>query len=278
MSPLQAWLSPAGRKLRFNRFGATGRSCRLSVVATRKRPLAPSAAPVLLHQPLYPLLAYTNAVLDQLPPDARPAVGSAMFRVHRTDMGQQCRITQVPTLHLPPCQVLMKPRHACLKHPPLHTDRPAAPMAFDAGILHFWPFAKNAVAFPTMSRSIFTRASSARKRLISICSGVTPVLLPTSFSFPARFALTQFDSVCSTTPRLRAASAMLCPDSTSRTASSLNSSVYLPRFPFLIYVPFPLLKQFPKGYVLRGQAHSPAGRFHRGVSSTESARRQGGVE
>src|SRR5215469_3755631 len=177
-----------------------------------------------------------------------------MFRVHRTDMGQQCRITQVPTWDLPPRQVLMKPRHAYLKHPALHTDRPGAPMAFHEGILHFWPFAKYAVASPRISRSIFTRASSARKRLISICSGVTPALPLPSFSFPAGFALTQFDSVCSTTPTLRAASAMLCPDSTSRTASSLNSSVYLPRFPFLIHVPFPLLEQFAKGYVLRGQA------------------------
>src|SRR6516162_5728738 len=79
-----------------------------------------------------------------------------MFRVHRTDMGQQCRITQMPTLDLPPCQVLMKPRHAYLKHPALHTDRPEAPMAFDEGILHFWPFAKYAVAFPRMSRYLAT--------------------------------------------------------------------------------------------------------------------------
>src|SRR5215472_10099349 len=31
---------------------------------------------------------------------------------------------------------------------------------------------------------------------------------------------------------------MLWPDSASRTASCLNSSVYLPRFPFLIFRPF----------------------------------------
>ncbi len=49
-------------------------------------------------------------------------------------------------------------------------------MAFNKGILHFWPFAKYAVAFPRMSRSIVTRASSARRRLISICSAVTPAL------------------------------------------------------------------------------------------------------
>ena len=78
-----------------------------------------------------------------------------------------------------------------------------------------------------MSRSIFTRANSARKRLISICSAVTPDLPLTSFSLPSRFAFTQLDSVCSTTPRLRDVSVMLWPDSTSRTASCLNSSVYL---------------------------------------------------
>jgi hypothetical protein len=87
-------------------------------------------------------------------------------------------------------------------------------------------------------------------------TAVTPDLPLTSFNFPARFNFTQFESVCSTTPRLRAASAMPWPDSTSRTASSLNSSVYRPRFPFLIHVPFPLLTQFAKGYVLRGQGQT----------------------
>jgi hypothetical protein len=32
--------------------------------------------------------------------------------------------------------------------------------------------------------------------------------------------------------------------------------VYLPRFPFLIFVSLSLLKQLAKGYVLRGQGHS----------------------
>src|SRR6266700_3880486 len=104
-----------------------------------------------------------------------------------------------------------------------------------------------AVAFPRMSRSIVARASSARKRLISICSAVTPALPLTSLSVPDRCALTQFDKVCSTTPRLRAAAAMLWPDSTSRTASCLNSSVYLPRFPFLTLRLPSLLHPFAKG-------------------------------
>ena len=38
-------------------------------------------------------------------------------------------------------------------------------MAFNKGVFHFWPFAMYAVAFSRMSRSIVTRASSARKRV-----------------------------------------------------------------------------------------------------------------
>src|SRR5665811_1437286 len=136
----------------------------------------------------------------------------------------------------PPGTMLMKTGDAHTKYPALHTDRPETPMTFDEGILHFWPLAKYAVAFPRMSRSIVTRANSARKRLISICSAVTALLPTAPFNVPARRNLTQWDRVCSTTPRLRAADATLCPDSTSRTASCLNSSVYRPRFPFLIFV------------------------------------------
>jgi hypothetical protein len=57
---------------------------------------------------------------------------------------------------------------------------------------------------------------------------------------------------------VRAASARLWPDSTTRTASCLNSSLYRPRFPFLIFVSLSLLHQLAKGYVLRGQAHTSA--------------------
>jgi len=44
---------------------------------------------------------------------------------------------------------------------------------------------KYALAFPRMSRSIFTRANSARSRLISICSALTN-LLSAPASLPAR--------------------------------------------------------------------------------------------
>jgi len=43
----------------------------------------------------------------------------------------------------------------------------------DKGVLHRCALAKYAVAFSSMSRSIFSRAFSARKRLISICSALT---------------------------------------------------------------------------------------------------------
>src|ERR1039458_7407258 len=129
----------------------------------------------------------------------------------------------------------MVARDAHQQHPALHTDRPDQLVALNKGVLHFWPFAKYAVAFPRMSRSIVTRASSARRRLISICSALTCGFPLAPFNVPPRCALTQLYKVCSTTPRLRATAAWLWPNSTSRAASCLNSSVYLPRFPFLIF-------------------------------------------
>lgn len=107
-------------------------------------------------------------------------------------------------------------------------------MAFDKGILHFWSFAKYAVAFPDCRAPPSLALNWARKRAISISSAFTPGLPLTSFSVGPRCALTQFDSVCSTTSRLRAASAMPCPDSTSR----LDFSLYLPRFPSSSAFPF----------------------------------------
>ena len=71
-------------------------------------------------------------------------------------------------------------------------------MGLDEGVLQIDPLAKYAVAFPRMSRSIFTRANSARSRLISICSALTG-LLSAPVSLPCLRALTQLNSVWSTT-------------------------------------------------------------------------------
>jgi len=73
-------------------------------------------------------------------------------------------------------------------------------------------------------RVIPPRACSARSRLIPICSALT-TLLSAPLGLPSRCALTQLNSVCSTTLSDLAAAAMLCPPSTSLTASRLNSSV-----------------------------------------------------
>src|ERR1039458_8982443 len=182
------------------------RSNRQTVSAVRGRDpetaLAAGANAVLLHQPLHPLLAHANALSPQLPPDPRPAVGSAIRRINGADMHQQRLITQMATLHNIPSanQVFMVTGHAHPQNSTLHADGPHPPVTLNKGVLHFWPFAKYAVAFPRMSRSILTRANSARKRLISICSALTALLLEAPCSRPSRFALTQLNSVCSTTP------------------------------------------------------------------------------
>src|ERR1039458_7893137 len=158
------------------------RSNRQTVSAVRGRDpetaLAAGANAVLLHQPLHPLLAHANALSPQLPPDPRPAVGSAIRRINGADMHQQRLITQMATLHNIPSanQVFMVTGHAPPQNSTLHADGPHPPVTLNKGVLHFWPFAKYAVAFPRMSRSILTRANSARKRLISICSALTALL------------------------------------------------------------------------------------------------------
>src|SRR6201997_5122711 len=239
MSPVHAWLGAATVKLRCSRLGAIGRPCRLSG-GDAETPLAASANTVLPHQLLHPLLAHADTLSTQFAPNARPAVSSAIGHIHGANLHHQCFRAQVPTpSHLQATdKVLMIASHAYPEHPALHTDGPHTPMASNQGVLHFCPLAKYAIAFPRMSRSIVTRASSARKRLISICSAVTFDRLSAPCSLPSRWALTQLNNVCSTTPKVRAAAAMLWPDSTSRTASCLNSNVYRARVALIIVFPF----------------------------------------
>ena len=49
-----------------------------------------------------------------------------------------------------------------------NANGPVVLVLVDIGELHFWPFAKYAIAFPKISRSILTRARSARNWRISI--------------------------------------------------------------------------------------------------------------
>ena len=63
------------------------------------------------------------------------------------------------------------PRYAAL-----HRNRLSMPVVLDEGVIQIDPLAKYAVAFPKISRSIFTRANSACSRLIFICSVLTGLL------------------------------------------------------------------------------------------------------
>ena len=104
----------------------------MSAVRGRDPEAALAARPnaVLLHQPLHPLLAHANALGPQLPPDPRPAIGSAIRRIHGADMHQQCLITQMATRNLtPPANpVFMVTGHAHPQHSALHADRPHPPV------------------------------------------------------------------------------------------------------------------------------------------------------
>src|SRR5947207_1154173 len=99
-------------------------------------------------------------------------------------------------------------------------------MVFNKRVLHSDSLAKYAAAFFMISISIFSRASSARSREISICSGVIGLPLAASPSLPAACAFTQLRTDCSVTPISRATLRTASPLRTRRNASSLNSSVY----------------------------------------------------
>ena len=130
---------------------------------------------MLLHQPLHPQFTHANALRPQLTPDPRPPIRTAILRVNGADVNQKRFVAEVTTLSNmdPPRQMFMVARDAHQQNPALNRDRPDSLVAMNKGVLHFWHFAKYAVAFPRMSRSIVTRANSARKRLFSICSAVT---------------------------------------------------------------------------------------------------------
>jgi len=147
---------------------------------------------VQLHELLNAFLANADAPGQQFLPGARPAVATASLGVDGLDMHQQRVVAQVAPLRSACAthEVLVESGHTHLKHPALHRNRPFTPVSLNEGVLHFAAFAKYAVAFPKMSRSIFTRANPARSRLISICSALT-TFLSIPVSLPARLGLVQ---------------------------------------------------------------------------------------
>jgi hypothetical protein len=129
----------------------------------------------------------------------------------------------------------MVARDAHQQHSALHTDRPDQLVALNKGVLHFWHFAKYAVAFPRMSRSILTRPTRLATADLHLLGAYRLTAAGTlEPAFPLR--LDPVEQRLLNQPRLRAAAAMLWPDSTSRTASCLNSSVYCARVDLVIFV------------------------------------------
>src|SRR6202166_3459455 len=210
---------------------------------------------VQLHEPLDTILADANALGQQLLPHARPAVLAFGFGVHGLDVHQQSVVADVSARSVSidiPRLARVVTAGADTQHLAGQGHRPLSAVKLDPGVLHADTFAKYAVAFSNMSRSIFTRANSARSRAISICSGET--CLPAPFSFPAASAFTQLCRVFGLMPSIFATAAMLWPPRTMRTASSMNSCVYralgLPIFPSSLREFYTL----SKGSIFCGQA------------------------
>ena len=143
-------------------------------------PLAAGLNTMLLHLPLH----------TQLPPQRRRPVAGDPGLPTRMPCARSCLQTGVPSKRFllaaargnfhAPRQVFMIARDAHQQHPVRrcgHTDQPDQLVALNKGVLHFWHFAKYAVAFPRMSRSIITRAArhadgcspSARQLPVACC-------------------------------------------------------------------------------------------------------------
>ena len=149
-----------------------------------------------MHELADTLLAYPDAPRPQLLPCARPTTGAVSFSADNLGVDQQRIVAEVARTRRAGAshEVLVVPGHAPLQDQTLDRDGPHAMVATNEGVLQLCAFAKYAVAFPRMSRSIFTRANSTRSRLISICSALM-TFVSTPLSWPSRSALTQLNSV-----------------------------------------------------------------------------------
>src|SRR6266545_4282470 len=188
-------------------------------------PLVPAAQSVLPHQSLHPPLAHGNAAPFELLVDARRPVGGFGLLMNLADVRQQLAIAEPPLRTL----TALPSREATVtdlqrRAQPLHRIRAA--ILFNKRVPHSDSFAKYAAAFFRISVSILRRATSARSRDISICSGVIGLPFSAIPSFPPACAFTQLRIDCSGTPISRATRLTGSPPRTRRNASSLNSSVY----------------------------------------------------
>lgn len=102
--------------------------------------------------------------------------------------------------------------------------RPVLLVSRYPGVIHFKTCADNAIAFPKMSRSVSSLATSACNRVSFICSGQTG-WSPAPLSWPLLAMRTQVQSVCLGMPNVYAVTAAACPPLTDLTASNFNSRV-----------------------------------------------------
>ena len=135
-----------------------------------------------------------------------------MGRKHGTDMHQQSFVAQMTALGylLAPPHVLVVAGHADPQHPALHTDRPHSLVALTKAYL-ILPLGKVRRRFSRMSRSMAYPRQLGPQTADLHLLGSHLRLAGCPCRLPARCALIQLPSVCSTTPNVRATDAALWP-------------------------------------------------------------------
>lgn len=174
MSPRPHQVGRTGREVALQQIGLNGQTV-LAVGSHDKLPLAPGLDAVVLHRPTNALLAHPDAPRQQLLPHLGPAVLLLDLGVDGPNMGQQRLVADalastrngrlVSALAAKVLKVATGAHAQCVA---CQRNRPPRFLARYPGVLHVDSLAKYAVAFFKMSRSILTRASSARSRASSI--------------------------------------------------------------------------------------------------------------
>src|SRR5262252_7351684 len=223
MSVTHAWLGSGHSNCRAKTFEAVGNECRDCVV-TRNRRRRRAANPWPRIRRATRLRLTLTAAIYQLGVNPRAAIALPALGMDRRDLEAQPFVRLRPGRHrarLPGVEA--RPRH--LERPAQQPDREAGLLRGDEREPHACSFAKKAVAFFRMSRSIRSVRFSRRSRPSSSRSSVVsaPVGPRPASTSPCR---TQLRSAVSVRSSSRATVATDFPLSrTIRTAWALNSFV-----------------------------------------------------
>ncbi len=176
---------------------------------------------VLFHQLAHPVLAHPDAPGQQFLVHPWPAVFTLDLGMDGADVGQHSFVTVPgagPASHVPwAAQPVEVTAGADLQHAAGDARRVLLPHLVNPGVPRSVSCAKYAAAFFAMSRSILRRATSARKRAISICSGETRTALsspPTPLNAPLAAWRTQLPRLALGIPNTLATTAMAWPPPT----------------------------------------------------------------